>query len=124
MGRKLYVGNLPYDIDESELKLAFTQCGPVQEVTIIADRESGRSRGFGFVTMADEDGARSALTVWSGKSLGGRPLVVKEAQERVPGAARPQPRQEAGRRQPGGHSPPPKEGRRERRERQGRDDYG
>ena len=122
MGRKLYVGNLPYDVDDGDLKLAFAQCGQVQEASVIKDRESGRSRGFGFVTMADDDGARAALSTWSGKALGGRPLTVNEAQDRPRSAGRPKPRPEPEVR-PRGFSPPPKEGRRERRERQGRDDY-
>lgn len=79
MGRKLYVGNLSYNTGDDELKLAFSQCGSVSEVKIVLDRETGRSRGFGFVTMSTEQEAQEAVTRWSGAVLGGRSLTVNEA---------------------------------------------
>jgi RNA recognition motif-containing protein len=79
MGRKLYVGNLPFDTGDDELRLAFAQCGTVSEVKVIADRETGRSRGFGFVTMSTNDEAQAAIQRWEGSAFGGRQLKVNEA---------------------------------------------
>ncbi len=95
MGRKLYVGNLSYDTGDDELKLAFAQCGTVTEVKIVVDRESGRRRGFGFVTMSTEQEAKDAISRWSGATLAGRNLTVNEAVDkpRVQGGA---PRQSTG----------------------------
>ena len=83
MGKKLYVGNLSYDTTEDELRSAFGQDGrQVAEVAIVMDRETGRPRGFAFVTMAsDEDGA-AAIAAWDGQPLSGRTLRVNEAQDR------------------------------------------
>lgn len=105
MGTKLYVGNLPWSLREDELKLSFSQCGHVREAKIIADRETGRSRGFGFVTMGTEDEARAAIERWNGSQLGGRELVVNEATEkpRSSGGGGGQPRRDFG--------PPPDGGR-------------
>jgi hypothetical protein len=83
MGNRLYVGNLPYTISEDELRDAFGADGrQVAEVAIISDRETGRPRGFAFVTMASDADARSAVEAMDGRSLGGRTLKVNEAQER------------------------------------------
>lgn len=84
MERKLYVGNLPFSIKESDLEVYFTQAGRVEEVAVISDRESGRSRGFGFVTMADEEGAKKAIEMFNGKLFNDRPLVVNEARPQKP----------------------------------------
>ena len=79
MGNKLYVGNLPYSIDENGLKDAFAQAGTVEEAVIITDKFSGRSKGFGFVTMSTEEEAAAAIEMWNEKELEERKLVVNEA---------------------------------------------
>ncbi len=81
-GKKLYVGNLPYDIDDSELKLAFAQCGRVEEARLAYNRSTGGSLGFGFVTMRTAEEAAAAITRWDGAPYAGRPLRVNEARER------------------------------------------
>ena len=78
---KLYVGNLPFSFSETDLSEAFSQYGSIDEVRLITDRETGRSRGFGFVTFADQSAAESALQM-NGKELGGRTVVVNIARER------------------------------------------
>jgi cold-inducible RNA-binding protein len=83
MGSKLYVGNLSYDVTEEELRSAFAADGRgVQDVAIITDRETGRPRGFAFVTMASDDDARAAIEALNGQSLQGRTIKVNEAQDR------------------------------------------
>ena len=82
MGKRLYVGNLPYGITDEELANAFTKVGPVTDVTIVIDRETGRSRGFGFVEMATDAGAADALAQMNGAEVGGRTLKVAEAKDR------------------------------------------
>lgn len=82
MGRKLYVGNLSFETESDELKLAFSQCGIVTESSVITDRDTGRSRGFGFVTMSSEAEAQEAIRRWSGSTFGGRRLSVREAVEK------------------------------------------
>ena len=84
MGKRLYVGNLPYGTTDQELASAFTKAGPVTEATVVIDRETGRSRGFGFVEMATEAGAAAALTQLNGTEVGGRMLKVAEAKDRPP----------------------------------------
>lgn len=79
MAKKLYVGGLPYETTEGELKSLFEQAGTVESVAIISDRMSGRSKGFGFVEMATDEEAQSAIEKLNGKELGGRTLVVNEA---------------------------------------------
>jgi len=85
MGRlmRIYVGNLPFNCGDEDLRQAFEQFGQVVDVKVIVDRETGRSRGFGFVEMKDEDGPE-AIEKMNGYDMGGRPLVVNEAQERRP----------------------------------------
>jgi RNA recognition motif-containing protein len=78
---KLFVGNLPFKITEDELRQIFSAHGEVQSVRIITDRESGRSRGFGFVEM-DDEGGKTAMEQSNGMSVGGRELRVNEAQEK------------------------------------------
>lgn len=80
-GQKLYVGNIPFTTDEHELRELFGQHGPVYDVKVITDRETGRSRGFAFVTM-DEQGAQAAIEKLNGLVHGGRQLTVNEAKER------------------------------------------
>jgi cold-inducible RNA-binding protein len=82
MGKRLYVGNLPYGMTNQELADAFTIAGPVTEATIVIDRETGRSRGFGFVEMTNEADAAAALTQMNGAGVGGRMLKVAEAKDR------------------------------------------
>jgi RNA recognition motif-containing protein len=78
----LYVGNLPWSLTEDELANAFTSVGPVHSARIITDRETGRSRGFGFVDLAEEDAARAIQTM-DGFELKGRKLIVNEARPRA-----------------------------------------
>jgi len=80
MAKKLYVGNLSFDATEDELRQAFGQYGTVNSAQIVMDRESGRSRGFAFVEMAD--GADEAIAALNGAQLGGRTLTVNEAKPR------------------------------------------
>lgn len=79
MSKKLYVGNLNFATTEDELKMLFSQFGEVTSVAIINDRETGRSRGFGFVEM---ENAEAAVAGTNGKDFGGRTLTVNEARER------------------------------------------
>ncbi len=79
MATKLYIGSLPYRSNDQELKEAFEQFGSVESATIIYDRETGRSKGFGFVEMSSDDEAKAAIEGMNGKEFGGRTLVVNEA---------------------------------------------
>ena len=79
MNTKLYVGNLSFDTTENDLQDLFAAAGPVTEVNLIVDRMTSRSRGFAFVTMATEEGARAAIETIGGKNLHGRDLTVNEA---------------------------------------------
>jgi RNA recognition motif-containing protein len=76
---KLYVGGIPYRTTEDEMRTAFEEAGAVSSVSIIMDRMTGRSRGFGFVEMADEAGAQAAIDRWDGKEFDGRMLSVSNA---------------------------------------------
>ena len=82
MGKKLYVGNLPYSVDSSELEQMFTAHGTVTSAQIITDRETGRSKGFRFVEMANDQEAEAAINAMNGQDNGGRPLTVNEAKPR------------------------------------------
>ena len=85
MGTKLYVGNLNFTTTEEALRSAFAANGrTVKEVAIPSDRETGRPRGFAFVTMGSDADAKAAITAMDGKDLDGRSLRVNEAQERPP----------------------------------------
>ena len=88
MGKRLYVGNIPFSASEDELREAFAAHGEVTAVDVIMDRETGRPRGFAFVEMADESAARAAIESLDGKDFGGRDLRVNEAQERRGGGGR------------------------------------
>lgn len=79
---KIYVGNLSFDTSESDLSTAFGQYGQVSEATIITDRDTGRSRGFGFVEMNNDEAARDAMKAMDGTELAGRQLKVNEARPR------------------------------------------
>jgi RNA recognition motif-containing protein len=87
MSTKIYVGNLPWRATDAQLTEMFAAHGEVIEARIITDRETGRSRGFGFVTMANNDGAQNAIRALNGSSLEGRALVVNEAREQQGGGS-------------------------------------
>jgi RNA recognition motif-containing protein len=82
MGKKLYVGNLSYNVDSSELEQLFSQHGQVTSAQIINDRDTGRSKGFGFVEMADDAEADAAIAALNGQQHDGRALTVNEARPR------------------------------------------
>ena len=82
MTKKLYVGNLPFQTTEDDLSDLFGQVGAVESVRIITDRDTGRSRGFGFIEMGDEE-AEKAINEFNGKDMEGRPLTVNEARPQV-----------------------------------------
>ena len=82
MGTKIYVGNLPFSFKEKELREAFSQFGEVTEAVVISDRYSGRSKGFGFVTFAEEESAKKAVSEMNGKEFDGREIKVNEARDR------------------------------------------
>ena len=79
--KKIYVGNLPWSADEAGLREVFAAIGEVHSAAVISDRETGRSRGFGFIEMADGD-AEKAISELNGKDMDGRPLRVNEARDR------------------------------------------
>lgn len=80
--KNLYVGNLPYTTGEAELRQLFEPHGQVDRASVVIDRETGRSRGFGFVEMANDAEANAAIEKLNGFAFGGRPLVVNEAKPR------------------------------------------
>jgi RNA recognition motif-containing protein len=82
MTRKLYVGNLPYSVNEDNLRELFAQAGEIASVNIITDRDTGRSKGFGFVEMATEEEAQEAIKRFNGYTIDNRPLTVNEARPR------------------------------------------
>ncbi len=96
MAKKLYIGNLSYDTTEDGLRTLFTEAGPVESVSVITDRMSGRSRGFAFVEMATDEGAAEAISRLNGKMVDGREISVAEARP---------PRQRDDRGGGGGHGP-------------------
>ncbi|TWO71159.1 RNA-binding protein [Caenimonas sedimenti] len=79
MGNKLYVGNLPYQVRDSDLEQAFSQFGAVTSAKVMMERETGRSKGFGFVEMGSDAEAQAAISGMNGQSMGGRSVVVNEA---------------------------------------------
>ena len=86
MGRKLYVGNLPYSVGEQELQELFERHGAVDSVSVMRDNATGRPRGFAFVEMGTDEGARAAIEQLNEFSMGGRTLTVNEARPREPRA--------------------------------------
>jgi cold-inducible RNA-binding protein len=82
MGKKVYVGNLPWEIRGKELREAFEKYGEIEDATVILDRETRRSKGFGFVTFIQDADADKAVAEMNGKELGGRELTVNEAKPR------------------------------------------
>lgn len=93
MAKKLYVGGLPYSSTEDSLKEAFSQAGTVESAVIITDKMSGRSKGFGFVEMSNDEEAQKAIEMFNGQDFEGRKLTVNEAR---PMEARPPRRQFGG----------------------------
>jgi RNA recognition motif-containing protein len=85
MGKKLYIGNLGYQVSDKELEECFSEIGPVQSAAVITDRATGQSRGFGFVEMTSAADAERAIQELDGRDLKGRPLKVSEAREREGG---------------------------------------
>jgi RNA recognition motif-containing protein len=88
MGRKLYVGNLAYGVSDSDLQQLFEAHGTVQSAQVIMDRETGRSKGFGFVEMGSDQEAQAAITALNGKEVDGRALTVNEARPKTEGGGR------------------------------------
>src|SRR2546430_6335034 len=84
MGTKLYVGNLSFNTTENELQELFSQAGAVQEVSLMQDKFTGKSRGFAFVTMGSDEDAQNAISKLNGQTVEGRPLTVNEARPREP----------------------------------------
>ena len=88
MAKKLYVGGISYSTSDSALRDAFAQVGEVLSATIIMDKMTGRSKGFGFVEMANDADAEKAIAKWNGQELDGRKLTVNEARPMEPRAPR------------------------------------
>ena len=86
MGRKLYVGNLSYQVDSSSLEQLFGQYGQVVSAQVISDRDTGRSKGFGFVEMSSDEEAQAAVAAMNGQQHEGRTLTVNEARPKEGGA--------------------------------------
>jgi RNA recognition motif-containing protein len=84
MGKKLYIGNLPFSANDQFLKESFAQFGTVESATVIVDRDSGRSKGFGFVEMSTEAEAADAIAKMNGSDCEGRALTVNEAKPMAP----------------------------------------
>jgi RNA recognition motif-containing protein len=82
MGRRLYVGNLSYNVDSSQLEQMFSQHGSVSSAEVISDRDTGRSKGFGFVEMSSDEEAQAAIAALNGQEHDGRALTVNEAKPR------------------------------------------
>jgi cold-inducible RNA-binding protein len=83
MSRKLYVGNLPYEVGETELQELFGRAGSVESVNVMRDQATGRARGFAFVEMSTDEEAQSAITALNGTQVGGRSLTVNEARPKA-----------------------------------------
>ena len=88
MATKLYVGGLPYSTTQDELRDAFSKAGTVTSTSIIMDKMTNRSRGFGFVEMGSDDEAQKAIEMWNGQDFDGRKLIVNEAKPLEPRAPR------------------------------------
>ncbi|HTX53319.1 MAG TPA: RNA-binding protein [Candidatus Baltobacteraceae bacterium] len=85
MGTRLYVGNLPFEVDAAQLRTLFEEGGRgVADVKVITDRDTGRPRGFAFVEMANQADAQAAIAAMNGREVGGRALTVNEAREQAP----------------------------------------
>jgi RNA recognition motif-containing protein len=84
MSKKLYVGNLPFSIEDADLSRLFAQAGNVASARVVLDPATGRKRGFGFVEMSSEDEAQAAVNMFNGSDVQGRSIVVDIARERAP----------------------------------------
>jgi RNA recognition motif-containing protein len=84
VGKKLYVGNLSYSVDNAQLEELFSKYGTVRSAEVIQDRDTGRSKGFGFVEMGDDNAAREAIEGLNGREQDGRSLTVNEARPKEP----------------------------------------
>ncbi len=85
MGKKLYVGNLSYEVSDSDLSAMFAALGTVESAQVIMDRDTGRSKGFGFVEMKTDQEAQAAIAALNGKEMNGRALTVNEARPKTEG---------------------------------------
>ena len=88
MGNKLYVGNLSYDVQDRDLQELFAQYGTVTSARVVTDRDSGRSKGFGFVEFGTDEEAQAAISALNGQEIGGRALTVNEARPKEEGGER------------------------------------
>jgi RNA recognition motif-containing protein len=88
MGKKLYVGNLSYEVSDSDLSTMFGPHGNVESAQVIMDRDTGRSKGFGFVEMGSDQEAQAAIAALNGKEFNGRALTVNEARPKTEGGGR------------------------------------
>jgi cold-inducible RNA-binding protein len=86
MGKKIFVGNLSFDTSSADLEALFSEMGTCESATVVTDRETGRSRGFGFVEMSSESEAGKAISSLNGRDVGGRQINVSEAKPREGGA--------------------------------------
>jgi RNA recognition motif-containing protein len=84
MGKKLFVGNLPFSANDAELQQLFSQAGTVTSAKVVTDRDTGRSKGFGFVEMSSDAEAAAAISKLNGADMGGRPITVAEAKPMAP----------------------------------------
>lgn len=84
MGKRLFVGNLPYTVDDATLEGQFSSFGTVESARVVTDRDTGRSKGFGFVEMSSDDEANKAIEGMNGQPLGGRNITVSEARPQAP----------------------------------------
>lgn len=87
MAKRLYVGSLPYETRDDELKQLFSQAGTVESASVIVDRMTNRSKGFGFVEMSTDEEAAKAISMFDKSALGGRTLIVSEARPKTEGGA-------------------------------------
>lgn len=81
---KIYVGNLPFNVTDVELRALFEPYGSIEAASVVTDRDTGRSRGFGFVSMPNQEEGEKAMAALNGKDEGGRPLIVNEAKPQAP----------------------------------------
>lgn len=84
MAKRLFVGSLPWSVTSDELKILFEACGAVSDVIVISDRQTGRSKGYGFVEFAHDDDGTAAVLKFNGSDLKGRKIVVNEATPKSP----------------------------------------
>src|ERR1700683_4001237 len=84
MGKKLFVGNLPFSVNDSSLATIFAEVGTVESAKVITDRDTGRSKGFGFVEMSNDQEAADSITKFNGQDMDGRNLTVSEAKPQAP----------------------------------------